>query len=238
MNFCDCRDYPAMSDPQHDIRVWMQDNLARLPHGAKGRLAKHLGVRPDAITRMANTDPGKETREIRAHEHTLMIDFFSAEIPHDEADETTESIVPIMGYLGAGSEIEPDYEQVPPEGLDEVTIPFPVPADLIGFKVRGTSMLPVYRDGTVVLVYREQKRALHTFFGEDAAVLTSLGRRFIKTVMRGQGNTVTLTSWNADPIEDQRLEWIGEIFAVLPPSALRRVDRQGGIQGQLRLKRA
>ena len=146
--------------------------------------------------------------------------------------------IAIMGFLGAGSEIEPDYEQVPPDGLDQVTIPFPVPSDLIGFKVRGISMMPVYRDGTVILVHREQKRPLHTFFGEDAAVLTTGGRRFIKTITRGQGDKVTLTSWNADPIENQRLEWIGEIFAVLPPSALRRVERQGGIQGQLRLKSA
>lgn len=146
--------------------------------------------------------------------------------------------VPIMGYLGAGSEIEPDYEQVPADGLDQVTIPFSVPSDLIGFKVRGTSMLPVYRDGTVILVYREQKRGLQTFFGEDAAVRTEAGRRFIKTIMRGRGDTVTLTSWNAEPIENQRLEWIGEIFAVLPPSVLRRVEKQGGIQGNLRLRTA
>lgn len=58
-----------------------------------------------------------------------------------------------------------------------------------------------------------------------------------KHISRGTGG-VNLISWNAPAIEDVRLDWIGEIFAVLPPSVLRKVERMGGIQGQLRLKSA
>lgn len=145
--------------------------------------------------------------------------------------------VPVMGYLGAGAEVEPEFEQVPPEGLDQVEIPFTLPDDLIAFIVKGDSMLPFYKEGTTIIVYRQQKRPLEAFFGEDAAVRTSDGRRFIKTIMRGDSGSVNLISWNAQPIEGVRLEWIGEIFAVLPPSHLRRSARLG-IQGQLRLKTA
>jgi phage repressor protein C with HTH and peptisase S24 domain len=141
--------------------------------------------------------------------------------------EVTGATVPLMGYMGAGAEIMPDFEQVPPEGLDQFEMPFDIPADLIAFQVRGDSMLPVYHDGHVVFVYREQTRPLEAFFGRDAAVRTSDGRRFIKTV---------LMSFNAKPIENVRLEWIGEVFATFPPGALRKVERQGGIQGQLRLR--
>ncbi|TIP70342.1 MAG: hypothetical protein E5X53_28265 [Mesorhizobium sp.] len=77
----------------------------------------------------------------------------------------------------------------------------------------------------------------NTFFGEDAAVRTAEGRRFIKTIMRGESG-VNLISWNAAPIENVRLEWIGEIFAALPPSAVRQVARKGGMQGQLKFKTA
>lgn len=158
--------------------------------------------------------------------------------PNETGDGFTD--VPLMGYLGAGAEVEPDYEQVPPDGLDQVSIPFPVPDDMIAFMVSGLSMMPVFKPGTVIVVYREQKKPIEAFYGLEAAVRTAEGRRFIKTITRGsRPNTVTLTSWNDPaPIEDQRLEWIGEIFAVLPPAALRKIDKQGGIQGQLGLKSA
>ena len=130
-------------------------------------------------------------------------------------------INPVLCYLGAGAEVEPDFEQVPPEGLEEIEIPFPLPPGMIGFRVRGASMLPVYKDGTVVVVWRDQKKPVSAFFGEEAAVRTSDGRRFIKTIMRGRGDTVNLISWNAGPIENVRLDWVGEIFAVLPAASLR-----------------
>jgi repressor LexA len=150
--------------------------------------------------------------------------------------EAHTAIVPVMGYLGAGAEVEPDYEQVPPEGLDEFEIPFPLPAEMIAFRVRGSSMLPAFKDGNIIVVYREQKRALESFYGEEAAVRTADGRRFIKTIMRGADGTVSLLSFNAEPIENVRLEWVGEIFGTFPQSSLRRVARQGGVQGQLRLR--
>lgn len=145
--------------------------------------------------------------------------------------------IPLMGYVGAGAEVQPDFEQVPPEGLSQVTTPFPMPDDMIAFGVRGDSMLPVFKDGAIIIVYREQQRPIEAFYGEEAAVRTSDGRRFIKTIMRGDRG-VNLHSWNASPIENVQLDWIGEIFAVIPPSALKKTVRQGGIQGTLPLKTA
>ncbi|MDO1582406.1 XRE family transcriptional regulator [Rhizobium oryzicola] len=155
-----------------------------------------------------------------------------AEILEDADRET----VPIMGYIGAGAEIMPEYEQTPPEGLDQIEVPFPLPDDMVAFEVRGDSMLPVFKDRSVVIVYREQKRPLSAFYGEEAAVRTADGRRFIKTITKGSSG-VNLISWNAAPIENVQLDWIGEIFAVLPRSALKHVAQQGGIQGNLQLRR-
>lgn len=226
----------TMNDPQQEIRVWMQEQMDEQGHGVRGRLAEFLGVRPDAITRMANTDPEKETREIRGHELQRMEAFFGVPAPKPGRIFPRRS-VPIMGYLGAGAEVEPDYEQVPPEGFDTVELPFPLPDDMIAFRVRGISMLPVFKDGAVVIVYREQRRAIETFYGEEAAVRTIEGKRYIKTITRGsRSGTVNLMSWNdPQPIENQRLEWIGEIFTIMPPTSIRKAERQGGVQGSLRL---
>ncbi|MGK8699706.1 S24 family peptidase [Brucella anthropi] len=152
----------------------------------------------------------------------------------DEDASHDEDIVSVMGYIGAGAEIEPEFEQIPPEGIDEVKVPFPLPDEMIAFQVKGDSMLPVYKDGHIVIVYREQKRPIESFYGEEAAVRTADGRRFIKTVMRGP-NGVNLFSWNSALIEDVHLEWVGEIFAVLPRSSIRRVERKGGIQGRFNI---
>lgn len=133
------------------------------------------------------------------------------------ADQT--SVIKVMGYVGAGAEIMPDYEQVPPEGLEEVEVNFPLPDGIIAFRVRGDSMLPQFRDGTIIFVWAEQKRPIDAFYGAEAVVRTSSGHRYIKTIMRGSsgGNVVNLVSWNAAPIENQRLEWIGEIYLTMPP---------------------
>jgi repressor LexA len=197
----------------------------------QSELAKRIGVSQSTVNRwLTGSEPEGDNRDrINGIYETL------TDVEH--ATPATH-IIPIMGYVGAGGDVDPDFEQIPPEGLDQVTLPFPVPAEMVAFRVKGTSMLPVYRDGTVIVVYREQKRALETFFGEEAAVRTADGRRFIKQIMRGSDGTVTLASWNDVPIEGQRLEWIGEIFAILPPSTLRRVGRQGGLQGQMALRTA
>ncbi|RVD13952.1 MAG: hypothetical protein EOS73_34785 [Mesorhizobium sp.] len=71
------REYRVMSDPQYELRIYLQHELARRPHGTKGQLAKFLGVKPDAVTRMTNTDPGKETRAIQAHEFERIRQFFN-----------------------------------------------------------------------------------------------------------------------------------------------------------------
>lgn len=153
-------------------------------------------------------------------------------------DQPSEMEVAVVGFLGAGGEVLPEFEQAPPEGFEQVTLPFSVPDDLWAFRVRGTSMLPVFKPDAVIVVYREQKKPIESFYGEEAAVRTSEGRRYIKTITRGsRPGTVNLMSFNdPSPIENQRLEWIGEIFAVLPPTAIKRAVRQGGIQGSLPLR--
>ncbi len=239
-----------MSDPQEELKRWFHEKTA--PHGVKTRLSEASGYTPTQISRMRNveTDDPKKRQEIPFDMIAKAARFFNELPPGFEgmvqwlddvpAHRPDSAEVPVMGYLGAGAEVEPDFEQVPPEGLDQVHIPFPVPDEMVAFTVLGLSMMPVFKPGTVIVVYREQKKPIEAFYGMEAAVRTADGRRFIKTITRGsRPGTVNLTSWNDPaPIEDQRLEWIGEIFAVLPPAALRKIERQGGIQGQLGLKTA
>lgn len=142
-------------------------------------------------------------------------------------EEDASHTVPIVGYIGAGAEIQPEYEQVPPEGLDTVELPFPVPDDMIGLEVRGDSMLPAYSDGDVVVVYRDQRYDPATYIGEEAAVRTHDGRRFLKRLAPGpEPHTFTLESFNARPIIGARLAWVGEIWVTVKRGTIRRIDQR------------
>jgi repressor LexA len=137
--------------------------------------------------------------------------------------------VPIMGRVGAGAVIEPENEQVPPEGLGEVELPFPISEETVAFEVAGDSMLPKYENGDVIVVYREQRHPLSSFYGEEAAVRLRTGERYLKTIERGKSaNLVNLTSFNAKPINGVRLEWIGEICVTLPRAQIERLRAKGG----------
>jgi len=174
-------------------------------------LAEALGVAQASVSRwFSGSDPRGEQRD--------RINEIYNEIVGDN-EKSLVSYIPLMGYIGAGAEIMPEFEQVPPDGLDMVEVPFQMPADMVAFEVRGDSMLPVYREGYIIIVYRDQKKPLEAFYGEDAAVRTSDGKRFIKTIVRGPDG-INLVSWNAKTIENVKLEWIGEIFAVLPSHTL------------------
>lgn len=208
----------------------------------ESRAAKIAGLSDSAIRDMRRAikagreDAGVSTRTLFALAPVLET---SAEWLLTGREEGS-SIVSLMGHVGAGAEVEEDFEQVPEGGLEQIEVPFPLPADMIAFEVRGESMMPMYDPGNVLIVYREQRKPLESFFGQRVIVRTNDGRRFIKTLMKGEGSLVSLLSWNAQPIQNVHVTWVGEIFTVFPAEQVRRVarqiHRQGGIQGQLRLK--
>src|ERR1700716_904240 len=181
-----------------DIRM-IERGLTK-PGKTKGGLAAAMGVRPGAVSEIL-----AEIRRIKASEIQPIIDYLDL------------NSVPIMGRVGAGATIEPEHEQVPPEGLGEVELPFPISEETIAFEVAGDSMLPKYENGDVIVVYREQQHPLSSFYGEEAAVRLKTGERYLKTIERGKSSTlVNLTSFNAKPISGGKLEWIGEICVILP----------------------
>ena len=86
---------------------------------------------------------------------------------------------------------------MPPEGLGEVELPFPIAEETIAFEVAGNSMLPKYENGDVIVVYREQRHPLSSFYGEEAAVRLKTGERYLKTIERGK---------SADPGQPHELQ--------------------------------
>lgn len=110
-NFCVFRENRGMRDDRKKIRDWLQVELDKRGHGAKGQLASYLGLRPDGITRMLNDEPGKESREIKANELVRMGEFFGAPPPVIADNFRTSppaGMVKVIGKVAANSWIDVD----------------------------------------------------------------------------------------------------------------------------------
>src|ERR1700745_499100 len=151
---------------------------------SKGGLAKVMGVRAGAVSEILSG-----IRLIKASEIAPITEYLEL------------NFVPIMGRVGAGAVIEPDNEQVPPEGIGEVELPFPIAEETIAFEVSGDSMLPKYENGDIIVGSRHQRHPLWSFYREREALRLKTGERYLKSMERGRSTSiVNLTSFNAKPI--------------------------------------
>ena len=174
---------------------------------SKGGLAEAMGVRPGAVSEILGGE-----RLVKASEILPIMQYLEL------------NLAPIMGRVGAGAVIEPDYEQVPPEGLGDIALPFPIMEETVAFEIVGDSMLPKYESGDVIVVYKDQRHPLSSFYGEEAVVRLKTGERYLKTIERGKSpSVVNLTSFNAKPIVGVKLEWVGEICLSMPKGQLERL---------------
>lgn len=121
--------------------------------------------------------------------------------------------VPIVGYIGAGGEVI--YEDM---GNDETVLRPPgISGTLIALIVRGSSMLPKYRDGDIIYIQRNHDGILPEYVGEDCAVRLVTGETYIKQLMLGsEEGRFTLLSLNAPPIENVEVEWATLVRFVMP----------------------
>jgi len=114
--------------------------------------------------------------------------------------------IPLVGYVGAGSEVFPFDDG---GALDEIAPPPGVGPDAVAVKVKGNSMWPRYSEGDV-LIY-EGHLTPDDANGRECIVALEDGRKFVKNLRRNPDGTFDLESWNHPPIRSVVIEWAAEI---------------------------
>lgn len=121
--------------------------------------------------------------------------------------------VTVAGYIGAGGEII--FEDL---GSEETVIRPPgISGPLVALVVRGSSMLPKYKDGDIIYIQRQHDGWLPDYIGEDCAVRLTTGETYIKQLMAGSdAGKFTLLSLNAPPMLDVEIEWATPVLFIMP----------------------
>lgn len=76
---------------QDEMRIWVKERLAAQGRGARRRLADFLGLTPNHITLMLNTEKNKAVRAIKADEWLKIEQFFDPERPLQEIKNSPPS---------------------------------------------------------------------------------------------------------------------------------------------------
>lgn len=186
------------------------------------QLAEATGLSVSYVSRLE-----KGERNLSIRNLNLFASAFSVQSSSLLVEAGPKYTVSVMGRIGAGAEITPEAEQVPPEGLYEIEALLPLPDDAIAFEVYGESMWPRYDPGDIVICWRQGSNP-NEVLGWEAAVRTSTGARYLKRVLRGSTpGTYDLESHNAAPIRSVRLEWVAAIQSVIRTGQWKKLNEDG-----------
>lgn len=175
-------------------------------------LSESTGLSVSYVSRLESGERNLSVKNLNLFAHALNV---SPQEILAEVEPKSRNVIAVMGRIGAGAEIMPDEEQIPPEGLYEIETPFPIPEDALAFEVSGESMWPRYDEGDIIICWR-QGVVVEEVLGWEAAVKTASGQRFLKRVLRGsEPGTFDLESHNAPPIRGVSIAWVAAIQSVI-----------------------
>jgi len=187
---------------------------------SQASLASRVGVDQSNVSRWERGAPPDDAHIVRlaelAGQHPAA--FHYGRLPEFDSEVPPPSMVSVVGYVGAGQEIFAHDDHALGAGLEEVEAPEGVGRDtMVAVRVRGESMHPL-RDGWVLFYRRDQNGVPEACLNRLCIVkLADDGPVLVKELRRGyrEGHFV-LSSWNAPPIEDVRLDWAAPVLSIRP----------------------
>ena len=206
--------------PLTHAQVWKAiDAVARQAGLTASGLARRAGLDATSFNPSKRISPNQRPRwpstesvsQVLAVTGLTLADF--AELAGDAPEGRSET--PLIGLAQAGQDGFFDDAGLPTgEGWDQTQLPVPGPS-VFSIRINGDSMVPLYRDGDIVIVDRDQTEIRR---GDRVVVRTTTGETLAKEVTSLTAKAVTLGSINADyeprvlPRKD--IDWMSRILWV------------------------
>jgi repressor LexA len=174
--------------------------------------SKKIDVSQGTISKWLNESQSPNTKQWDRVIDLIRSDRRLADLLHDLEPPASADVA---GQVGAGAKIEDFFDD--DQGSYQVALPFPAFGNFISFEVLGDSMLPKYDPGDIVVVWADQRRNTESFSGSSVSCGSRQGNDISKNWSRvPRPGLYRLESFNARPIVDVPIAWVGEIMSVVP----------------------
>lgn len=179
-------------------------------------MLRATGLRPSELAARAGLAPSTLTRFLNSPvKHTLSARTLSK--LSEVSGVTNEKVVAIMphpkgillvGHLGIGEKVYGIDEQ----DRETVEAPPGVNYGMLAIKVVGDSMFPAFWDGDVLYYPSDGAFDRELCLYNECVVRVEGGDTYVKRIMPGSSaDTYVLTSYNAPPLLDVRIEWAAPV---------------------------
>lgn len=182
------------------------DRLAKISGYSASGLAIKAGLDPTSFNKSKRIQPNGKARwpsmesisKILAVTNTAMFDFVSmmeSGTPATTAPHATKQAIPVLGFAQAGRDGYFDTDGAPiVDKWGEVPLDNFTGDDLFALEVNGDSMLPLYRDGDLIIISPDG--ALKN--GDRGVFKLANGEIMVKEVAQATKSSFTLKSFNPD----------------------------------------
>jgi phage repressor protein C with HTH and peptisase S24 domain len=205
------------SAPLTHSQIWTAlDRLAARSKLSPSGLAKRSGLDPTTFNKSKRITPDGRARWPSTESLAKALAATSVSVESfvsliGESNGATQAI-PLLGFAGAGASGYFDDGGFPAgKGWDEIAFPGVTDEHAYALEISGDAMLPVYRDGDVIVV----SPAAPVRRGDRVVVKTGSGEIMVKELKRQTAKQVELKSLNADhPERTLTLEdvvWIARV---------------------------
>lgn len=187
--------------------LWTR-GLRRHLGDTQSAFATRLGVKQATASRW---EKGAEPKS----QHWDALKLLALKEGYAQPDEATRPTCPLIGFVGAGTEINLFGNGQGP--FDEVDMPLNGNDKTVAVEVRGESMSGWADDRWLLYYDNVQEPPSDGLIGKLCVVALDNDRRLTKKLLRGhRPGHYDLWSSNAPPLVDQRVLWAAEILWIKP----------------------